>query len=433
MKVLLGVCGGVAAYKAAELLRELQRGGADVQVVMTAEAEKFVGPLTFAALSGRQVMGSMWSPTVSEVATGEPRAFGIEHIDVAQWADVLVVAPATANVLAKLAHGIADDLLTTMALATTAPVVTAPAMNVNMWRHPATRANVQVLSERGVQIVEPANGALACGMVGEGRLAEVSEIAEAVLAAAQRGVGRDESEALDDLAGERVLITAGGTREAIDPVRFVGNRSSGKMGVALAEAARARGAEVVLVTAAGRVAGLGCEQVEVESAEQMRAAVMERMGWASVVVMAAAVADYRMVEPAVQKIKKKDERLVLELERTPDILAEVAQVRRPGTLVVGFAAETERVAEEGRRKLREKGVDAIVANDVSGTESGIGVDLNAGVMVMRDGEVRIPLSTKRVMADRIWDEVAALRGTHGRGLNDEKTAEAAFSAFARHV
>ena len=406
MNVLLGVCGGVAAYKAAELLRELQRRGADVQVVMTAGAEKFVAPLTFASLSGRQVLGSLWSPGVSETAEGEPQRFGIEHIDVAQWADVLVVAPATAHVLAKLAHGMADDLLTTIALATRAEVVVAPAMNVNMWQHAATQANLATLRERGVRVVEPGSGELACGMVGEGRLAEVEEIARAVMAP-----GRAQ-----DLLGERVLITAGGTREAIDPVRFVGNRSSGKMGVALAEAARARGAEVVLVTAAGRVAGLACEQVEVESAEEMRAAVMERMGWASVVVMAAAVADYRMAAPAVQKIKKTGERLVLEMERTPDILAEVARVRRPGTLVVGFAAETQRVAEEGRRKLREKGVDAIVANDVSSESAGIGADVNAGVMVLREGEVVLPVSSKRVMADGIWDEVAVMRSAVVRQL-----------------
>jgi phosphopantothenoylcysteine decarboxylase/phosphopantothenate--cysteine ligase len=409
MKVLLGVCGGIAAYKAAELLRELQRQGAEVQVVLTQGAEKFVTPLTFAALSGRQVLTSLWTPAVSEIAGEQPQAFGIEHIDIAQWADVLVIAPATAHALAKLAHGMADDLLSTIALAATAPVVVAPAMNVNMWRHPATRENLETLRGRGVTIVEPASGELACGMVGEGRLAEIPEIVSATLHAANP---------IRDLADEHLLITAGGTREAIDPVRFLGNRSSGKMGVALAEAALKRGAKVTLITTANRPVSPGCARVLVESAEEMRAAVLDCLPAATALIMAAAVADYRASNPAAQKIKKSSEKLTLELERTPDILAEAARLRLSGTLIIGFAAETERVVEEGRRKLREKSVDAIVANDVSGSDAGIGADHNAGVMLFADREVRLELSSKRAMAERILDEVHRLRV-----LNDRSEVE----------
>ncbi|WP_263419796.1 bifunctional phosphopantothenoylcysteine decarboxylase/phosphopantothenate--cysteine ligase CoaBC [Terriglobus albidus] len=400
MNVLLGVCGGIAAYKAAELLRELQRQGAEVQVVLTQGAEKFVTPLTFAALSGRQVLSSLWTPAVSEIAGEQPQPFGIEHIDIAQWADVLVIAPATAHVLAKLANGMADDLLSTIALAATVPVVVAPAMNVNMWRHPATQENLEKLRVRGVSIVEPASGELACGMVGEGRLAEIPEIVSATLHAANP---------IRDLTGEHLLITAGGTREAIDPVRFLGNRSSGKMGVALAEAALKRGAKVTLITTVNCAVSPGCERVPVESAEEMRAAVLDRLPAATALIMAAAVADYRVTNPAVQKIKKSCEKLTLELERTPDILAEAARLRPSGALIVGFAAETERVVEEGRRKLREKSVDAIVANDVSGSDAGIGADHNAGVMLFADREVRLELSSKRAMAERILDEVHRLR------------------------
>ncbi|MES2393716.1 MAG: bifunctional phosphopantothenoylcysteine decarboxylase/phosphopantothenate--cysteine ligase CoaBC [Acidobacteriota bacterium] len=403
MKVVLGVCGGIAAYKAAELVRELQRRGAEVQVVMTAGAERFVAPLTFAALSGRQVLASLWEPEVGEVASGEVREFAIEHIRVAQEADVVVVAPATANVLAKMAHGIADDLLTTMLLATTAPVVVAPAMNVNMWLATATASNVDVLRGRGVLVVAPGSGELACGMVGEGRLAEVVEIADAVEAAVRERGG------LADLAGETVLITAGGTREPIDAVRFIGNRSSGRMGVALAEAALARGAEVIFVAAAMEVRPpRGCEVVRVGTAAEMQRAVMQALPRASVMVMAAAVADYRVEEVAEQKLKKR-ERMALELVRNDDILRTAVERKRAGTVVVGFAAETERVVEEGRRKLREKGVDAMVANDVSRAGSGFEAESNAGVLMTREAEVELPLMSKREMAERILDVVRAQR------------------------
>jgi len=403
MKILLGVTGGIAAYKAAELTRELQRRGAEVQVVMTAGAERFVTPLTLAALSGRQVLTSLWEPVVGEAVSGEAGTFDMEHIRVAQEIDAVVIAPATANTIAKLAHGLADDLLSTICLATTAPLLIAPAMNVNMWRHAATQENVATLRARGVRVIEPGAGYLACGMVGEGRLAEVVEIADAAFWAVKEA-GRKR----DDLAGEVFLITAGGTREPIDPVRFLGNRSSGKMGVAVAQAAVARGAKVVLVTAAGADASLRCEQVVVGTAAEMQRAVMERLPEATVVVMAAAVADYRVKEVAGQKLKKRDS-MVLELERNEDILRRVVVEKIPGTVVIGFAAETERVLEEGRRKLRAKGVDAMVANDVSRVDSGFEVDRNAGMLLMRDAEVELPPSSKRDMAERILDYVGAMR------------------------
>lgn len=403
MKILLGVTGGIAAYKAAELTRELQRRGAEVQVVMTAGAERFVTPLTLAALSGRQVLTSLWEPVVGEAVSGEAGTFDMEHIRVAQEIDAVVIAPATANTIAKLAHGLADDLLSTICLATTAPLLIAPAMNVNMWRHAATQENVATLRARGVRVIEPGAGYLACGMVGEGRLAEVVEIADAAFWAVKEA-GRKR----DDLAGEVFLITAGGTREPIDPVRFLGNRSSGKMGVAVAQAAVARGAKVVLVTAAGADASLRCEQVVVGTAAEMQRAVMERLPEATVVVMAAAVADYRVKEVAGQKLKKRDS-MVLELERNEDILRRVVVEKIPGTVVIGFAAETERVLEEGRRKLRAKGVDAMVANDVSRVDSGFEVDRNAGTLLMRDAEVELPASSKREMAERILDYVGAMR------------------------
>ncbi len=398
MKIVLGVSGGIAAYKAAELVRELQRAGAEVQVVITSGATHFVSPLTLATLSKRQVMTSLWRPDTAELASGEPQPFDIEHVAIAQWADALLIAPATANVVARLAHGIADDLLTTVALASAAPLVVAPAMNVNMWQHPATRANIQLLQQRGAKIIEPASGDLACGMVGEGRLADLADIASLTLAAG--AVRRD-------LAGQRILITAGGTREPIDPLRYLGNRSTGKMGVALAEAAVRRGADVAFITSAGGVQKDVGEQILVETAEQMRNSVMERLHWATIVMMVAAVADYRPVSPALQKIKKSGKTLLLELEQTPDILAEVAHSRRPGTIVVGFAAETESVLEEGRRKLHAKGVDAIIANDVSSSSSGIGADQNRGALIFPDRELPLPLMSKYEMASRIWDEICS--------------------------
>ena len=329
-----------------------------------------------------------------------PEQNGIDHIAEAQWADALVVAPATANILAKFAHGIADDFLSTLYLATTAPVLVAPAMNVNMWNHPATQANLEILRQRGVAIVEPGTGELACGMVGAGRMAEPEAIAAAVLSA----LGRRH-----DLAGEVVLVTAGGTREALDPVRFIGNRSSGKMGYALAEAARSRGAKVILISGPSAcMLRAHCELVKVTTADEMRNAVLARMNEATLVIKAAAVADYRPVAVSEQKLKRTGP-LTLELAPTEDILAEVVRRRRPGQLIVGFAAETENRMENGRAKLLAKGADAIVVNDVAGEGVGIDADTNAATFLTRATSVELPQMPKRQLADRILDEILTLR------------------------
>ena len=398
MRVIVGVSGGIAAYKAAELVRALQRQAVEVHVVMTAAAQKFVQPLTFAALTGHKVVTSLWEEWDTSDATAEQN--GIDHIAEAQWADALVVAPATANILAKFAHGIADDFLSTLYLATTAPVLVAPAMNVNMWNHPATQANIEILRQRGVRIVEPGTGELACGMVGAGRMAEPEAIAEAVLGT----LGRR-----NDLAGEVVLVTAGGTREALDPVRFIGNRSSGKMGYALAEAARSRGAKVILVSGPSALhAPAHCELVKVTTAEEMRNAVLTRMTEATLVIKAAAVADYRPVNVSAQKLKRTGP-MTVELAPTEDILAEVVRRRRPGQLIVGFAAETENRMENGRAKLLKKGADAIVVNDVASEGVGIDADTNAATFLTRATAVELPEMPKRQLADRILDEILTLR------------------------
>jgi phosphopantothenoylcysteine decarboxylase / phosphopantothenate---cysteine ligase len=398
MRVIVGVSGGIAAYKAAELVRALQRQAVEVRVVMTSAAQKFVQPLTFSALTGHNVITSLWGEEDSGAAA--PEQNGIDHIAEAQWADALVVAPATANILAKFAHGIADDFLTTLYLATAAPVVVAPAMNVNMWNHLATQANIAILRQRGVAIVEPGTGELACGMVGAGRMAEPDAISAAVLSALG---GRH------DLAGEVVLVTAGGTREALDPVRYIGNRSSGKMGYALAEAARSRGAKVVLISGPSSLqAPAHCELVNVTTADEMRNSVLARMDEATLVIKAAAVADYRPVSVSAQKLKRTGP-LMLELAPTEDILAEVVRRRRPGQLIVGFAAETENRMENGRAKLLAKGADAIVVNDVAGEGVGIDADTNAATFLTRATSVEMPQMAKRQLADRILDEILALR------------------------
>ena len=400
MRVLLGVTGGIAAYKAAELTRLLQAAEVEVQVAMTAAAEKFVRPLTFAALTGRQVLGSLWQPqaTFGPQAQGEGE-FAIEHIAIAQAIDALVIAPATANSLARLAHGLADDLISTVYLATEAPVIVAPAMNVNMWNHAATQTNLRVLEGRGVEIVPPGAGYLACGMTGSGRLAEVEAIAAAVLA---RLASRQ------DLSGEHVLVTAGGTREAIDPVRFLGNRSSGRMGHALAESAAARGARVTLVTASSLDGPPGQETVRVNTAAEMRVAVLERLDEATVVIGAAAVADFRVRDASPEKLRRVG-RVTLELEATEDILAEAAQRRRPGTLVIAFAAETAHLVANARAKLLRKGVDAIVVNDVSAAGLGFDSERNAGMWLTRETAEELGESSKREMAERILDRVRGLR------------------------
>ncbi|QHN02545.1 bifunctional phosphopantothenoylcysteine decarboxylase/phosphopantothenate--cysteine ligase CoaBC [Granulicella sp. WH15] len=398
MNVLVGVAGGVAAYKAAELVRALQNRGVDVQVAMTRSAEEFIRPLTFAALTGHQVFTSLWKPS-AEATSGEAGPFSIEHIAVAQQIDALVIAPATANTIARLAHGLADDFLTTLALATTAPILLAPAMNVNMWNHPATQANLRTLESRGVQIVPTGSGYLACGMTGGGRLADPEVIAEAVL---QRLLKTK------DLTNEHILITAGGTREPIDPVRFLGNRSSGKMGHALAEEAAARGAAVTLVTASTLAAPAGCTVVRVETARQMMHAVLDHLPATTIIIGAAAVADFRVAEVAGSKIRRNGP-LTLELEPTEDIIARVVAGRSANTLVVAFAAETDSPEQNGRAKLLRKGADAIVINDVSLPGLGFDSDSNAGIFLTPTVSVPLPESSKRLMAARILDQTVALR------------------------
>src|SRR5436305_1024507 len=395
MKVALGVCGGIAAYKAAEVLRLLQERGVRVQVVMTRAAQEFVRPLTFAALSGEKVITGLF-----EGGVGQPNLdSAVEHIAVAQAIDLLLVAPATADVIGKFAHGIADDFLTTLFLATTAPVVLAPAMNVNMWNHPATQANLATLRKRGVQIVEPGSGYLACGMTGPGRLAEN----EAVVAAAMEALG-----ASQDLAGETVLITAGPTREKIDPVRYLTNRSSGRMGYALAEAALRRGARVLLVSGPAALTPPDAAAVtRVESAEQMREAVLKLLPQATIVIKTAAVSDYRPKHTASQKIKGKGA-LTLELEPTTDILAEIAR-KKDSQIIIGFAAETENALENARQKLSSKSLDAIVANDVSREGVGFDSDRNAVTIITHDDVIEVPESTKWEVAQRVLDEIVRLR------------------------
>jgi phosphopantothenoylcysteine decarboxylase/phosphopantothenate--cysteine ligase len=420
VKVTVGVCGGIAAYKSVELVRLLQDAGYDPHVVMTKAAEEFVRPLTFAAISGHKVITSLWGEE-SGMGSGEEES-SIEHIHEAQTTKLLIVAPATADMLAKFAHGLADDFLSTMFLATTAPVIVAPAMNVNMWDHPATRANVETLRARGVKVIEPGSGYLACGMVGGGRLAEPATIAAVVAETLTAGIANDYLSLAEksvaapaqepDFAGETVLVTAGGTREPIDPVRFIGNRSSGRMGYAVAEAARRRGARVILISApTGLQEPAGVEVVRVVSAEEMRSAVMKRLREATIVVMAAAVSDYRVRSVAAQKIKREAARaVILELEATEDILREVVAKRVVGTIVVGFAAETEDALANGRAKLAGKGVDAVFVNDVSVEGIGFDADQNAGSFLTRGGAVEFPLMSKAAVSDRILDEVAKLRG-----------------------
>jgi phosphopantothenoylcysteine decarboxylase / phosphopantothenate---cysteine ligase len=391
-KVLLGVCGGIAAYKSAELVRELQRHGAEVRVMMTRSAQEFIKPLTFASLTGHRVFTSLWdSPSEASV---------IEHIAQAQWADVLVIAPATANTLAKLSHGIADDFLSASYLATRAKVVLAPAMNVNMWNHPATRANISVLKQRGHRIVEPESGFLACGMMGDGRLGDIEIIVREVF---------EQVNQQQDLLGETVLVTAGGTREPIDPVRFLGNRSSGRMGYALAAAAEQRGARVILVSAPTSLPSPPrCEFLPVETAEDMHAAVLYRLPEATIVIKAAAVADFRARHVAADKLHR-DAPPTLELEPTEDITRSVAERRTPGTLVIAFAAEMGCDIGRAREKLLRKGADAIVLNDISGTGIGFDSDRNAAIFLTQASEVHLAESSKSEIASQILDQVGSLR------------------------
>lgn len=396
MKVALGVTGGIAAYKAAEIVRLLQDRGIRVQVIMTRAAQEFIRPLTFAALSGEKVITGMF-PASEEQAANIDSA--IEHIAVAQSIDALLVAPATADILAHFAQGIASDFLTTLYLATTARVVVAPAMNVNMWNHPATQANLEILRRRGVRIVEPGSGYLACGMTGEGRLAEN----ESILAAVLEALG-----AAQDLSGETVLVTAGPTREKIDPARYLTNRSSGRMGYAVAEAALRRGARVLLVSGpSSLIPPAVAEITRVESAEQMRDAVLNLLPHATIVIKTAAVSDYRAKSVSEQKMKRKGP-FMLELEPTMDILKEIS-LRKQSQIVVGFAAETENVLENARQKLGAKQLDAIVVNDVSREGIGFDSDRNQVTIITGDEVVEVPETTKWEVAQRVLDQVVRIR------------------------
>jgi len=403
MKVALGVGGGIAAYKAAEIVRLLEDRGIRVQVIMTEAGQEFVRPLTFAALSGEKVITGMFE----EAGHAPNLDSAIEHIAVAQSIDALLVAPATADLIAKFAHGLATDFLTTLYLATTAPVVVAPAMNVNMWNHPATQANLEVLRRRGVKIVDPDRGYLACGMIGPGRLAAN----ESIVAAVMEALG-----ASQDLAGETVLVTAGPTREKIDPVRYLSNRSSGRMGYAVAEAALRRGARVLLVSGPSSLPPPGAAEVtRVESAEEMRQAVLTLLPQATIVIKTAAVSDYRPRVAVGQKIKRSGP-MALELEPTADILAEIGQNKRTGSgspvLVIGFAAETENALENARQKLATKALDAIVVNDVSREGIGFDSERNAVTMLTHDEVVEVSESSKWEVAQRVLDQVVKLRQRH---------------------
>jgi len=393
--VALGVCGGIAAYKAVEVLRGLQKAGCAVRVAMTKRACEFVQPLTFRALSGSHVI-------VDDYAPDNPDP--IAHITFSQTVDLLIVAPATANIIAKFANGVADDFLTSTYLACTAPVLIAPAMNTTMWEHPATQRNLQRLRDDGIHIMEPDAGEMACGTIGPGRLSEP----ERIVAAALEILG----DSVKDLAGERFLITVGATREEIDPVRFISNRSSGRMGFALAAAALKRGGDVTVVAGTTTVdPPAGVKIVKALSAEEMSQAVARESAGASVFIGAAAIADYRPAQRAEQKIKKSQDAITLTHERTPDVLSQVAAARSNGLLVIGFAAETENVVDNAREKLRSKKLDAIVANDVTRADSGFDSATNAITIITRDEEdaIELPVMSKSEAADRILDVVLNLR------------------------
>jgi phosphopantothenoylcysteine decarboxylase/phosphopantothenate--cysteine ligase len=408
-QVALGVTGGIAAYKSIEVLRGLQRAGCDVRVAMTRHACEFIQPLTFRALSGSYVIVDDYSPE-----NPDP----IAHITFSQTIDLFIIAPATANTLAKLANGIADDFLTSTYLASTAPVLIAPAMNTAMWQHPSTQRNVEKLRAHGVQVIEPDAGEMACGTIGPGRLSEPERIVALALEIMETHGSSNTAGPLSstdksqDLSTERILITAGATREAIDPVRFISNRSSGRMGFALAEAAKRRGAEVKVVAGITTVTPpAGIRVLRVTSAEEMRAAVLNEIKDATSFIAAAAVADYKAKQESQTKIKKSERTMSLELERTSDILAEVAQSRSPGQLLIGFAAETDDLLSNARKKMAAKDLDILVANDVSRKDIGFDSEDNAVTLLVRDNPdpIELPLMKKSEVADRILDEVVSLR------------------------
>jgi len=408
-QVALGVTGGIAAYKAVEVLRELQKAGCRVRVCMTARACEFIRPLTFRAISGDHVVTDDYAPE-----NPDP----IAHITFSQSADLLVVAPATANVIAKFANGIADDFLTSTYLASTAPIIIAPAMNTTMWQHPATVRNLERLRADGVRIIEPEAGIMACGTTGPGRLADPQLIVRAALELLEQ----HGSNPLNDLAGERILITAGATREEIDPVRFLSNRSSGRMGFAIAEQAAARGAEVTIVAGVTSASiPAGAHLLRATTAEEMRASVMRELRGATVFIGTAAVADYRPVNRAAEKIKKRDEQFTLTLEPTPDILAEVARTRHEGLLVIGFAAETTDVVQHAREKLERKNLDAVIANDLTADGAGFDVETNV-ITIIRRGDatpLALPLMSKLKAASRILDEIRDLRAKRFPSVTSE--------------
>jgi phosphopantothenoylcysteine decarboxylase/phosphopantothenate--cysteine ligase len=390
MKIILGVGGGIAAYKSAEIARLLMQQGHTVQAVMTRAAQEFITPLTFAALTGRKTLTDLFAIESA-----------IEHISVARENELMAIAPATADLIARLAHGLADDFLTTLYLAFTGPVLLAPSMNSNMWLHPATQANLETLRRRGHRIVEPDSGYLACGMTGAGRLADPAAIVEAI---------ERESRRRQDLEGETVLITAGPTQEPLDPVRYISNRSSGKMGYALAEAAAARGARAVLISGPVHLAPpRGVELIPVRTAAEMREKVFENLAPAGIVVKAAAVADFHLSKVPEQKVKKTAARMSLELDPTPDILAELGR-KKGDRLLIGFAAETQNLHQESRRKLESKNCDMIVGNLVGGSETGFESEENEVVLALATGElISLPRAPKREIADRIFDEALKLR------------------------
>jgi phosphopantothenoylcysteine decarboxylase/phosphopantothenate--cysteine ligase len=416
-RIGLGVSGGIAAYKAVEVMRLLQKSGCEVSVAMTRHATEFVQPLTFRSLTDKHVIVDDYDP-----ANPDP----IAHINFSQNIDLLLVVPATANIIAKFANGVADDFLSSTYLACTAPVMIAPAMNTTMWEQPATQRNIERLTADGVHFVEPVAGELACKTVGTGKLEDVENIvaqALELLTAETRRRGEDKNDSLrlgdsavkNDLAGESVLITVGGTREAIDPVRFISNHSSGKMGFAVAEAAAARGATVTVVAGQTSVEPPGAVKViRAISADEMHAAVMKELPNTTVFVGSAAVADYRPVNAASAKIKKDGKETIrLELTKTPDILDEVSKRRANGQLVIGFAAETNDVINYARSKMEKKGLDLVVANDITKEGAGFNTDTNIATIITNRDEIDLPLMSKREMADKILDEIVRLRKTKG--------------------